>query len=133
MSTVMLSVEVDLHVEQSRRRLEPHRGLPRRTVHQPADTARAVATRGRERAVGVIDAYECFRAPRLRIVQDHHLVEVRPLSSGDRRRLLGRENLRRSAQVDNDDLVAETIHFHEGDASGCVHAALYGSELRKDN
>ncbi len=37
------------------------------------------------------------------------------------------------AQVDDDDLVAETVHLGKGEAGGLCHAPLYGEGSRKHN
>ena len=50
-------------------------------AHDPADAAHAVAAGFGQRAVGIVDAHEGFRARRTRGVQHHQLVEMGALGS----------------------------------------------------
>jgi hypothetical protein len=59
-------------------------------------------------------------------MQNHHLVEVRYALGRNCSDFSGREYLRASAQIDDDDLVTEAVHFDEREGLSRSHAALYG-------
>ena len=61
-------------------------------------------------------------------MQHHHLVEMRFPVGRDRRSLIRRKDLRALPQIDDDDLVAEAVHFDEREGRGGVHGALYGEK-----
>ena len=113
-----------VHREQVRRRplpavdepgagLEGQRRLARGGEGLPRHAAHAVAAGVRLRAVVVIDADEGFGAGHARRLQHHELVVGHALRRGHRLRFGRRDRAGRIAQVDDDDLVADAVHFRE--------------------
>ena len=84
--------------------------LPVSLADQRGDAAHAVAAGARLRAVIVVDADEGVGAAARRIKRHELVVGLLPR----RRARFGRADRgRRAAQVDDDDLVAETVHLDE--------------------
>jgi hypothetical protein len=83
--------------------------------HGPADAAHAVAAGTHLRAVDIEDADVGLRAAGPGLGEHHHLVEMRGAVPPDGGGLRGAEGLPAPTQVDDHDLVAETVHLAVGD------------------
>ena len=114
MSTVMWAMSFTLDVEHAGLGLELERLAAGLAGDEPPDAAHAVAAGFRLRAVGIVDADVGLGAGMLGIVQHHHLVEMRRRPCRNRMGRRRRERLLAAAQVDHHDLVAESVHFAEG-------------------
>src|SRR5690349_16970627 len=114
----------DLDLQVTGFGLELEQATPGPFGFEPADAARAVAAGLRFRTIGVVNAHVGIAAEVARLIEHHHLIKVRLRLTRDRGHTLRTESERLSAaQIDDEDLVAETAHLLEGKARG--HAPLY--------
>ena len=93
--------------------LEGERVLAALVRYDRGDAAHAVAAGAGLRAVIVEDADEGVGAGRARRIERHQLVVRRARGRGGRARLLGRDRRRALTQINDDDLVADTVHLDE--------------------
>src|SRR5690606_37527356 len=113
-----------IDIEDAAAGLEPELAAPGLLRHYPTDAPRAVAARLRERAVSIVDADEGIRVLRARIVQNHELVEIRVRPGCDGAGLVGRKHTRAPPEIDDHDLVSETVHLAERDGIAAGHGPI---------
>jgi len=101
-------------IEQAGPGLERERVLAGLLEQHGGEAAHAVAAGGGFRAVVVVDAHEPVGSSRARRIKRHQLVVGHAARLGGRARVVRRHRARRRAHVDQHDLVAEAVHFHEG-------------------
>ena len=99
---------------------------------QRGDAAHAVAAGAGFGAVVVVDADEGFGAGRARRIKRHQLIVGRALGGAAARASSGAIAPAARAHVDHDDLVAETVHLHEGPVGERAHGhrLLHSAAMR---
>jgi hypothetical protein len=118
-------------IEQAGLGLEGQRRLAALAEHEVGDATHAIAAGARLRAIVVVDAHVGVGAARARRVQSHQLIVRDAAGLRHGARLGGAHHTARPAQVDHDDLVAETVHLDEGMVGERAHcASLYGQSRR---
>ncbi len=111
-------------IENAGGRFKSERVLAALLGHEIGDAAHAVSAGTRFRAVIVIDANESVGARRARRIKRHQLIIRRPARPRCRACFVRLYFAAARAQIDDDDLVADAVHLHEGLIGECAHIVL---------
>src|SRR5262245_17111985 len=111
-------------IENARGRLEGKRVLAALPGHEIGNAAHPVSAGARLRAVIVIDANEGVGAWRARGIQRHQLIVGCPSRPRCRACFLRLYFAAARSQIDDNDLVADAVHLHEGLIGECAHYML---------
>ena len=111
-------------IENAGGRFKSERVLAALLGHEIGDAAHAVSAGTRFRAVIVIDANESVGARRARRIERHQLIIRRPARPRCRAGFVRLYFAAARAQIDDDDLVADAVHLHEGLIGECAHIVL---------
>ena len=96
--------------------------------HKSGDGACAIAAGLNLAAIGIENLHETI-AVLTRRVNDQKLVAALRLHVLARRQsahVIARQGQRAIARVDNDEIIAQPVHFGKGDGGVCIHCAYIG-------
>src|SRR5262245_15744829 len=111
-------------IENARSRFESKRVFAALFGYEIGNAAHPVSAGTRFRAVIVVDTDEGVGARRARRIQRHQLIVGCPARPCRRARLVRLYFAAARAQIDDDDLVADAVHLHEGLIGECAHIML---------
>src|SRR5262249_39900119 len=113
-------------IEYARRRFKGERILSALLCHQVCDTSHAVTAGARLRTIIIVDANEGISSRRARCIKRHQLIVWGTAGRSRRRCFLGFDRPTARAHIDDDNLVANSVHLNKGLVGERAHIVLPG-------